>query len=75
MSVLDGIERLQKASLAKRKVVLVVSVVVLMSAIASIWVWQATSQPATSGNIPSVGPIKVIWGSFKENIKNIYEKR
>ena len=75
MSLLDHIERLQKSSVAKRKMILAISVTFLMSIIVGLWIWQQGYESPVKMEIPTAGPLKIIWESLKENVKNIYENQ
>jgi hypothetical protein len=81
MSLLGTIERLQKAPLQKRKMILAVTVFIFMSIIIGIWILQLQYTLSTkSERTTSIAePFKLVWqsasDSFKTGWKSLYEKR
>lgn len=75
MSLLDSIERLQRAPVHKRKTVLVFSVIIGMMLILGVWLLQIQNEfspGTTSENTNSiVGPFRLVWQTLKNNIKDV----
>jgi len=55
--------------------ILAISVTFLMSIIVGLWIWQQGYESPVKMEIPTAGPLKIIWESLKENVKNIYENQ
>jgi len=75
MSLLDSIERLQRAPVHKRKTILVFSVIIGMLLILGIWFLQIQNEfsPSSAGENTNsiVGPFRLVWQTLKNNIKDL----
>ncbi|OGZ41999.1 MAG: hypothetical protein A3C80_02535 [Candidatus Ryanbacteria bacterium RIFCSPHIGHO2_02_FULL_45_43] len=71
MTFFERLEKLQNAPLVKRRSVLIISVVVIMSIVIGIWAAQLkytlnTQNNKSNPNIATDKPLTIIWASMRE---------
>lgn len=76
MSLLDSIERIQRAPAHKRKTILAVSVVIAVIMIIGLWFLQLgiefSSNDTGEKKDSIVAPFQLIWHTFTTNVKGVF---